>query len=129
MVLDLASAGGTGMSLWKRLSGAVAGLASDAHMARGGPIGALLTGLAILRRENKNDCALDSEEYRKLFVPQDQVAFTIGVVALGAKMAKADGVVTRDEVTAFKEVFNVPPGDMKNVSRIFNSRQVGHRWL
>jgi DnaJ like chaperone protein len=108
------------MPLWERLSSAVAGLGSDAHMAGGGPIGALLTGLVILRRENKNDCVLDSEEYRKLFAPQHQVAFTIGVVALGAKMAKADGVVTRDEVTAFKEVFNVPSGDMKNVSRIFN---------
>jgi len=108
------------MSLWERLSGAVAGLGSDARMAGSGPIGALLTGLAVLRRENENDCVLDSEEYRELFAPQDQAAFTIGVVALGAKMAKADGVVTRDEVTAFKEVFNVPSGDMKNVSRIFN---------
>src|SRR6476646_4193906 len=37
-----------------------------------------------------------------------------------AKMAKADGLVTADEVTAFKEVFKVPEGEMKNVSRIFN---------
>ena len=27
---------------------------------------------------------------------QRQIAFTIGVIALGAKMAKADGIVTRD---------------------------------
>ena len=51
---------------------------------------------------------------------QHQVAFTIGVIALGAKMAKADGIVTRDEVIAFKEVFKVPEGEMENVSRIFN---------
>jgi DnaJ like chaperone protein len=51
---------------------------------------------------------------------QHQVAFTIGVIALGAKMAKADGVVTRDEVIAFKEVFKVPEGEMENVSRVFN---------
>ena len=49
-----------------------------------------------------------------------QIAFTIGVIALGAKMAKADGMVTRDEVIAFKEVFKVPEGEMENVSRIFN---------
>ena len=49
-----------------------------------------------------------------------QIAFTIGVIALGAKMAKADGIVTRDEVIAFKEVFKVPEGEMENVSRIFN---------
>ena len=35
-------------------------------------------------------------------------------------MAKADGIVTRDEVIAFKEVFKVPEGEMENVSRIFN---------
>ena len=51
---------------------------------------------------------------------QHQVAFTIGVIALGAKMAKADGIVTRDEVIAFKEVFKVPEGEMDNVSCIFN---------
>ena len=37
--------------------------------------------------------------------PERSVAFTIAVIALGAKMAKADGLVTRDEVTAFREVF------------------------
>jgi hypothetical protein len=50
-------------------------------------------------------------------MPQHQVAFTVGVIALGAKMAKADGVVTPDEVLAFKEVFKVPDGEMENVSR------------
>ena len=51
---------------------------------------------------------------------QRQIAFTIGVIALGAKMAKADGVVTRDEVIAFKKVFKIPQGEMENVSRVFN---------
>ena len=46
------------------------------------------------------------------------MAFTVGVIALGAKMAKADGVVTMDEVNAFKEVFKVPEGEMKNVARV-----------
>jgi DnaJ like chaperone protein len=53
--------------------------------------------------------------------PQRQVAFTVGVIALGAKMAKADGVVTMDEVNALKEVFKVPEGEMGNVSCIFNA--------
>jgi DnaJ like chaperone protein len=35
-------------------------------------------------------------------------------------MAKADGVVTRDEIIAFKEVFKVAEGEMENVSRVFN---------
>jgi DnaJ like chaperone protein len=48
------------------------------------------------------------------------VAFTVGVIALGAKMAKADGIVTRDEIEAFKEVFKVPKGEEHNVARLFN---------
>jgi DnaJ like chaperone protein len=48
------------------------------------------------------------------------VAFTIAVVALGAKMAKADGHVTPDEVAAFKQVFTVARQDMANVGRVFD---------
>ncbi len=48
------------------------------------------------------------------------VAFTIAVIALSAKMAKADGVVTPDEVEAFSHIFEVEPGDERHVSRVFN---------
>jgi len=80
------------MSIWGKLAGAAA------ELAKGGPIGALLGGGPA----------------------ENQMAFTVGVIALGAKMAKADGVVTMDEVNAFKEVFKVPEGEMKNVARVFN---------
>ncbi len=86
------------MSIWDKLAGAAASI--------GGPIGALLTRLGHL--------AMDGPGHDK------QVAFTVGVIALGAKMAKADGVVTRDEIAAFKEVFKVPPGEEHNVARLFN---------
>ncbi|MFP6698127.1 MAG: TerB family tellurite resistance protein [Alphaproteobacteria bacterium] len=49
-----------------------------------------------------------------------QTAFTVAVIALSAKMAKADGQVTRDEIDAFREVFHVPPAEVKNVGRIFD---------
>lgn len=52
--------------------------------------------------------------------PERSVAFTIAVIALSAKMAKADGRVTRDEVTAFRDVFRVPPEEEKNAARVFN---------
>ena len=52
--------------------------------------------------------------------PEKTVAFAIAMVALGAKIAKADGRVTRDEVAAFKEVFFIPPGEEKNAARVFN---------
>src|SRR3546814_17901858 len=49
-----------------------------------------------------------------------QIAFTIGVIVLGAKLSKADGRVTRDEVDAFKRVFHIPADEMKNVGRVFD---------
>ena len=52
--------------------------------------------------------------------PERSVAFAIAVIGLGAKMAKADGLVTRDEVTAFREVFTIPKSEEKNAARIFN---------
>ena len=52
--------------------------------------------------------------------PERSVAFTIAVIALGAKMAKADGKVTRDEVTAFREVFQIAREDEANAARVFN---------
>ena len=70
------------MSIWGKIIGATAGFAV------GGPIGAMLGGVAGHVFDKKRDGA-----------PKDgtrQIAFTIGVIVLGAKMAKADGVVTRD---------------------------------
>ncbi|MFY0692139.1 MAG: molecular chaperone DjiA [Paracoccaceae bacterium] len=52
--------------------------------------------------------------------PEHSVGFTIAVIALGAKMAKADGLVTRDEVTAFREVFSIPREEEANAARVFN---------
>jgi len=49
-----------------------------------------------------------------------KIGFTIGVIVLGAKMAKADGRVTRDEIEAFRRVFRTAPDEEQNVARIFN---------
>lgn len=93
------------MSIWGKLTGAAAGLAI------GGPLGALIGGLA-------GHFAVDRDN--EPTEPDKQVAFTIGVIALGAKMAKVDGVVSRHEVHAFKEVFKVPESERQNVARVFN---------
>ncbi len=50
-----------------------------------------------------------------------QHAFAVGVITLGAKMAKADGRVTRDEVQVFKRVFHIPDHEMKAVGAVFDS--------
>jgi DnaJ like chaperone protein len=52
--------------------------------------------------------------------PERSVAFTIAVIALSAKMAKADGLVTRDEVHAFREVFQIPREEEAGAARVFN---------
>ena len=62
-----------------------------------------------------------SEVFDRLRTPPERsIAFTIAVIALGAKMAKADGLVTRDEVTAFREVFHIRPEDEAGAARVFN---------
>jgi DnaJ like chaperone protein len=52
--------------------------------------------------------------------PHKSLAFTIAVVALGAKMAKADGLVTHDEVVAFREVFRAEARAEQDIARLFN---------
>ena len=52
--------------------------------------------------------------------PEKDVAFTIGVIALSAKMARADGVVSPLEVEAFRRVFHSAPEEARHVERIFN---------
>ena len=59
------------------------------------------------------DCAPD---------PND-VGFTAAVVGLGAKMAKADGRVTDDEIMVFSRVFQTAPKDAAAVRRVFNLAQ------
>ncbi|MDP1752387.1 MAG: TerB family tellurite resistance protein [Reyranella sp.] len=78
-----------------------------AQLGIGGPIGALL-GTA--------PPAADEGVHPGL----RQIAFTIGVIALGAKMARADGEVSDVEVAAFREFFQVPPGEERNVERFFD---------
>ena len=82
------------MSIWQRIGEAISALAS------GEPLSAVFSRLST--------------------PPERSVAFTIAVIALGAKMAKADGQVTRDEVAAFRDVFHIPPGEEANAARVFN---------
>ncbi len=52
--------------------------------------------------------------------PEATEGFAIAVVALGAKMAKADGLVTRDEVIAFREIFRITDADLPAVGHFFD---------
>ena len=103
------------MNIWGKLVGGAAGFAV------GGPIGALLgavAGHAVDRMAVPDDQeALSPADER---AATRQIAFTIGIIVLGAKMAKADGVVSRSEIVAFKQVFKIPPEEEQNVGRIFD---------
>ena len=90
------------MSIWYRLASAVE------QSSVGASIRTLFRGAAELEREPRDRSA------------DNEVPFTVGVIALSAKMAKADGVITRDEVKAFKDAFRVSDGEMKHVARVFN---------
>jgi len=50
----------------------------------------------------------------------DDADFAIALIGLGAKMAKADGVVTRNEIAAFRQVFKAPPDGEDILTRVFN---------
>lgn len=98
------------MSIWGKLLGGAAGFAI------GGPIGALIGAVAGHQFVDKNK----NEANARIGNAERQAAFTTAVIVLAAKMAKADGVVTRDEVDAFKRVFHIPPDEAGTVGRIFD---------
>lgn len=97
------------MSIWGKVIGGVAGF------ALGGPLGALVGAMA--------GHALDKSRAERggpSRTADKQVAFTLAVIVLSAKMAKADGKVTRDEVDAFKNIFHIPADEMAGVGEIFD---------
>ncbi len=102
------------MSIWGKVMGGAAGF------ALGGPIGALVGAAAGHAYDVMRADAGDRRDSTAGPDPLRSVTFTIGVIVLGAKMAKADGAVSRSEVNTFKRVFHIPPEDMKAVGRIFD---------
>ena len=50
-------------------------------------------------------------------------AFTLALIALSAKMAVSDGVVTASEVRAFYRTVEVPPGVEQQVDKLFRMAQ------
>lgn len=89
------------MSLWSSLTALLGSAASGA----GAVFGALVDGVRNL---------VGDESQRR------QVAFTVAMIGLSAKMAKADGVVTQDEIQAFRDLVEFPSDEAKNVARLYN---------
>jgi DnaJ like chaperone protein len=93
-------------SFWGALGGGGLGL------ALGGPLGALVGALA-------GHVLVDREGAPFGPAPRELI-FTTGLVALAAKMARSDGVVTRDEVAAFRRIVTVPPEQQERIEKLFD---------
>jgi DnaJ like chaperone protein len=90
------------MSIWSRIADSVRALAAGEPLT------------AVLERLSRP--------------PEHTVAFTIAVIALSAKMAKADGLVTRSE-TAAARIYNTARSDVagydiyaRQIARMFRDR-------
>jgi DnaJ like chaperone protein len=126
------------LSIWGKILGGAAGLAI------GGPIGAVIGAVAghaydRYQEERREQLAAPDPdlwpdagrgpgpdswgEPPPVFADPTEtrrIAFATAVIVLGAKLAKVDGVVTRDEIRAFKRVFQIDDGEVGDVARIYN---------
>ncbi|MFN3673911.1 MAG: TerB family tellurite resistance protein [Bosea sp. (in: a-proteobacteria)] len=80
--------------------------------ALGGPLGALLGAVA-------GHVLIDREGAPFGPAPRELI-FTTGLVALSAKMARSDGVVTRDEVAAFQRIILIPAEQQARIESLFD---------
>ncbi len=105
------------MSIWGKIIGGMAGFSV------GGPLGAVLgaaLGHAVDKMHDRSGEPPVWTENPPRSDEERQAAFTLAVIVLAAKMAKADGVVTRAEIDAFKRLFQIPRQDMNQVGRMFD---------
>jgi len=83
------------MTLWERI-------AAILDSAREATLGAVMDAMEDRRRK------------------RDAAVFSIALIALSAKMAKADGIATDDEFEAFLDFFEVPPGEESRVRTVYD---------
>ena len=112
------------MSDWGKVIGGVAGF------ALGGPLGAMMGVMAgnIYDKKRKMSSTHQGipnqqKQYQEISNQEKQHIFALSVITLTAKLAKADGVVTQNEIEIFKEKFKIPPNEEEQVRKIFNEAQ------
>ena len=99
------------MSIWGKIIGGTTGF------ALGGPLGAII-GMMIGGSFDRSARKFSSSN--QISQQQKQNVFALCIIVLSAKIAKADGQVTKDEIYTFKEKFNIQAEEMSEVSKIFN---------
>ena len=96
------------MSIWGSLIGGMIGL------SLGGPIGMLLgsiLGGKISRARARGGFG---------DIGQSQRIFALSLIILSAKLSKADGQVSREELIAVKDKLKIPENELDDVGKVFN---------
>lgn len=89
----------------------------------GGPLGAIL-GKSNDKTSPKNASQTSGTSTADQGLDEDkQIFFTTAVITLAAKMAAAGGSYAQKEVAQLRALYNIPAGDMANVTRLFNRAQ------
>ena len=96
------------MSIWGSLIGGFVGF------SLAGPIGALIGSMVGGRMSSARRLG-----FQRSFVPPKQI-FAIALIILTAKLAKADGHVSKEELIAIKNKLKVPEHEIDQVGKIFN---------
>ena len=96
------------MSIWGSLIGGVIGL------SLGGPIGMLLGSIL----GGKISRARARGGFRD--IGQSQRIFALSLIILSAKLSKADGQVSREELIAVKDKLKIPENELDEVGKVFN---------
>ena len=99
------------MSIWGKIIGGTTGF------ALGGTLGAII-GIMIGGSFDRSAKKFSSSN--QISQQQKQNVFALCIIVLSAKIAKADGQVTKEEIYTFKEKFNIQAEEMSEVSKIFN---------
>ena len=94
------------MSIWGSLIGGMIGF------SLGGPFGMLL-GSLIGGKVSRSRSSFKS-------FAQPQQVFALALIVLSAKLSKADGNVSREELVAVKDKLIIPENEIDQVGKIFN---------
>ena len=97
------------MSIWGSLIGGMVGF------SLGGPFGMLLGSLigGKISRAKREVSGFGS-------FAQPQQIFALSLIVLSAKLSKADGQVSKEELIAVKEKLKIPESEIEQVGKIFN---------
>ena len=96
------------MSIWGSLIGGFIGFSFA------GPIGALIGSVV-----GGKISSTRRSGFQRSFAPPQQV-FAIALIMLTAKLAKADGQVSKEELIAIKNKLKIPDHEIDQVGKIFN---------